>query len=74
MLADFVTIGFDGPRLAGADRADPAAAVVFAAAPADVRDVVVGGEHIVRGGVHQRVDVVASLAASIDVVSKAAAG
>ena len=60
-LADFVTVAFDSPRLAGTDRADHAlAAVVFAAAPADVRHVVVGGEHVVCDGVHQRVDVVAA--------------
>ena len=46
-------------------RADPVAAVVFAAAPGDVRHVVVGGEHVVRDGVHQRVDVVAALDSSI---------
>ena len=64
-LADFVTVSFDSPRLAGADRSDAAAAVVFAAAQPDVRHVVVGGEHVVVDGTHQRVDVVAALDASI---------
>ena len=54
-LADFVTVSFDSPRLAGSDRlTDPLAAVVFAAAPADVRHVVVGGDVVVSDGVHQR--------------------
>ncbi len=65
-LADFVTVAFDSPRLAGADRrATRSAAVVFAAAPADVRHVVVGGERVVRDGAHQRIDVVAELERSI---------
>jgi formiminoglutamate deiminase len=64
-LADFVTVSFDSPRLAGADRWDAAAAVVFAAAPPDVRHVIVAGEHVVVDGIHQRVDVVAALDASI---------
>jgi formiminoglutamate deiminase len=65
-LADFVTVGFDSPRLAGADRrADPLAAVVFAAAPGDVRHVVVGGDVVVDDGIHQRVDVVTELEQSI---------
>jgi cytosine/adenosine deaminase-related metal-dependent hydrolase len=64
--ADFVTLSFAGPRLAGADRrTDPLAAVVFGAAAGDVSDVVVAGEHVVRAGVHQRVDVPAALASSI---------
>jgi formiminoglutamate deiminase len=64
-VADFVTVSLDSPRLAGADRDDPAAAVVFAAAPADVRHVVVGGDHVVRDRAHDRVDVVAALDSSI---------
>jgi formiminoglutamate deiminase len=67
--ADLVTVSFAGPRLAGVDRrSDPLAAVVFAASAGDVHDVVVGGEHVVRDGVHQRVDVPAALASSIDAV------
>jgi formiminoglutamate deiminase len=64
-LADFVTVSFDSPRLAGSDRSDAAAAIVFAASPPDVRHVVVGGEHVVVDGIHQRVDVVAALDSSI---------
>jgi formiminoglutamate deiminase len=63
--ADFVTVAFDSPRLAGSDRADPLAALLFAAAPPDVRHVVVGGEVAVRDGAHQRIDVTAALDRSI---------
>jgi formiminoglutamate deiminase len=72
-LADFVTVGFDSPRLAGTDRqADPLAAVVFAAAPSDIRHVVVGGAVVVDDGVHRRVDVVAELEQSISAAWAAA--
>ena len=64
-LADFVTVGFDSPRLAGADRTDIAAAIAFGATASDVRHVVVGGENIVQAGVHQDVDVVPALDSSI---------
>jgi formiminoglutamate deiminase len=65
-LADFVTISFDSPRLAGSDRHnDPLAAVLFAAAPTDVCQVVVGGNVIVSDGAHERVDLVAALEQSI---------
>lgn len=68
-LADFVTVGFQSARLAGSDRVgDPLGAVVFAAAPQDVTDVVVGGEHIVRDGAHRSVDVVGTLDDSIRAV------
>ena len=65
-LADFVTVTFDSPRLAGSDRlGDPLAALLFAAAPTDVRHVVVGGDVVVRDGAHQRIDVAAELEQSI---------
>ncbi len=64
-VADFVTVGLDGVRLAGHDRADPAAGVVFAATAADVRHVVVGGEHVVHDGAHRAIDVAAELERSI---------
>ena len=51
-LADFVTVALDTPRTAGARSGDPLAHVVFAAAAADVTDVVVGGRHIVEHGRH----------------------
>lgn len=64
-LGDFVTVGLDSRRLAGSDREDLAAAVALAATASDVRHVVIGGEHIVRDSVHQRVDVVTALSSSI---------
>jgi formiminoglutamate deiminase len=63
--ADFLTVALTGPRLAGADRGDPLGAMLFAASAADVRDVFVAGEHVVRDGAHQRVDVAAELEQSI---------
>jgi formiminoglutamate deiminase len=51
-LADFVTIGLDSVRLAGTRPPNLAPAVVFAAAAADVTDVVVGGRPVVREGRH----------------------
>ena len=50
--ADFIAIDLDSVRLAGARPADAAAQVVFAAAAADVTDVVVAGRRIVEGGEH----------------------
>jgi cytosine/adenosine deaminase-related metal-dependent hydrolase len=65
-LADFVTVGLAGPRLAGAAPADLVAHAVFAATAADVTDVVVGGRPVVRDGRHLAVgDVGAALAAAI---------
>ena len=65
-VADFVTVGLDGvaPGRPRPD-ADPAASVVFAATAADVRQVVVGGEHVVRDGAHRAIDVAAELDRSI---------
>jgi formiminoglutamate deiminase len=64
-LADFVTVGLDGVRLAGAAGHDRslAAAVVFSATAADVTDVVVGGQLIVEDGRHLLVDDVPGLLA-----------
>jgi formiminoglutamate deiminase len=47
MLADLVTIDLDSVRLADADREQLPAPLVFAAAAADVRRVIVGGEVVV---------------------------
>lgn len=50
--ADLVTVGLDGLRLAGVPpRTAPAVATAD-----DVREVIVDGRHVVRGGVHQTVD------------------
>ena len=56
-LADVTTISLDSVRLAGT----PAAAAVFCASAADVRDVMVGGRWVVRDGVHMSIDVAAAL-------------
>lgn len=49
--ADLVTVSLDSVRLAGA-RENPVESVVFAASPADVRNVIVSGREIVRAGHH----------------------
>jgi formiminoglutamate deiminase len=64
-LADFVTVGLDSVRLTGTNREAALASVLYAATAADVTDVVVGGNPVVRGGVHARVDVAPELAAAI---------
>ena len=60
-LADLVTVGLDGVRLAGTSTHHAVESVVFAASAADVRDVIVGGRFIVRDGVHLSLDVAAGL-------------
>jgi formiminoglutamate deiminase len=56
-LADLTTLSLDSVRLAGLAPEQAAATAVFAAAPADVRDVMVGGQWIVRDGRHTAFDV-----------------
>ena len=60
-LADLATLSLDSVRLAGLDPAHAAATAVYAATAADVRDVMVGGEWIVRDGRHTAFDVPAAL-------------
>ncbi|MFP1629529.1 formimidoylglutamate deiminase [Streptomyces sp. 5K101] len=65
-LADFTTITLDSVRTAGPVPALGAETAVFAAGAADVRDVVVGGRRVVRGGAHVRVpDVGAALGEAV---------
>jgi formiminoglutamate deiminase len=64
-LADLVTVGLDGIRLAGTSADHALEAVVFAAGAADVRDVVVGGRFVVRDGTHLGIDVAAELSEAI---------
>ena len=64
-LADLVAISLDGVRLAGSVAADLIQAVVFAGGAADVTDVVVGGQFVVRGGFHTSVDVPRELSNAI---------
>lgn len=68
-LADFVCIASDGVRLAGTPPADLIDALVFAGGACDVRDVIVGGRHIVRDGRHVFLDVPRELAAAISAVT-----
>ncbi len=60
-LADLVTVGLDGVRLAGSSPDHALESLVFAGAAADVRHVIVGGEFVVRDGVHLDLDVAAEL-------------
>src|SRR5580698_9962130 len=53
-LADLVTVALDSPRTAGAAGQTALESVIFGATSADVRDVVIGGQDVVRGGRHQR--------------------
>ena len=64
-LADLATVGLDSPRLAGTDPAHAIESLVFAAAPSDVRHVLVGGRFVVRDGAHVGLDVAADLRAAL---------
>ncbi len=64
-LADFVTLDLESPRLAGAGEIDLIPRVIYAASPADVRSVVVGGETVVREGRHIRLGAVGPLLAQV---------
>ena len=64
--ADFVTLGLDSVRLAGAAPATLLESLVFAATAADVRDVVVGGRRVVADGRHALIeDVPGALGAAV---------
>jgi len=64
--ADLVTLSLDSVRTAGADDSLALETAVFAASAADVRDVVIGGQDVVRDGVHLLVpDVPGELSRSI---------
>lgn len=60
-LADFVTVGFGSPRLAGTEPDSVLDSVVFAGSSADVRHVVVGGVPVIVDGRHRSIDVVREL-------------
>jgi formiminoglutamate deiminase len=66
--ADLCAVDLDGVRLAGVDPDDPVPMLAAAATAAGVTDVVVGGRHVVRGGMHSELDVAAALRAAIAVV------
>jgi formiminoglutamate deiminase len=61
-LADLTVVGLDTVRLAGAPREQLLDALVFAGAAADVTDVLVAGEFVVRDGRHLSIDVPGELA------------
>jgi formiminoglutamate deiminase len=69
MLADLAAIDTAGVRLAGMAPELLVDGVVFAGAAADVRDVIVGGEFVVRDRAHLRLDVERELADSIEAVT-----
>jgi formiminoglutamate deiminase len=60
-LADLVSVGLDGVRLAGTSADHALESVVFAASAAEVRDVIADGRFIVRDGAHLDLDVAAEL-------------
>ncbi|MBS1895649.1 MAG: formimidoylglutamate deiminase [Actinobacteria bacterium] len=64
-LADLVNLSGDGVRLAGIASETAAASIVFAATAADVANVVVGGEFVVRDGKHVSLGVADELRRSI---------
>ena len=66
--ADLVTVSLDSLRLAGAQPETLLESVLFAAAPADVREVLVGGRRVVAEGRHTTIDVPAELHSSIAAV------
>jgi formiminoglutamate deiminase len=64
-LADLVAVRADSVRLAGTPADRLIDALVFAGGASDVRDVIVGGRFIVRGGRHVAVDVERELASAV---------
>ena len=68
-IADLVTVGLDGVRLAGTVAEHALDAVVFAAGAADVRSVIAGGRAIVGDGRHRELDVAPALDAAIGAVT-----
>jgi formiminoglutamate deiminase len=64
-LADLATVRLDSARLAGTDPEHAVESLVFAAAPADVHHVLVGGRFVVRDGAHVSLDVASDLRAGL---------
>jgi formiminoglutamate deiminase len=60
-LADLATIALDSVRLAGTTAAMALESALFAGTAADVTHVMVGGQFVVRDGVHHRFDVAREL-------------
>jgi formiminoglutamate deiminase len=68
-LADLVNLSARGVRLAGITPETAVPSIVFAASAADVTNVIVGGEFVVRDGAHVTLDVAAELRESIAALS-----
>ena len=68
-VADLVTIGLGGVRLAGTTPATALDAAVFAAGASDVERVICAGREIVRDGEHLGLDVAAELREAIAAVT-----
>jgi len=68
-LADLAAIDTDGVRLVGIPPGQLLDGAVFAGAAADVRDVIVAGEFVVRDRTHLKLDVARELADSIAAVT-----
>ena len=66
--ADFIEVGTSSVRMAGYEPGALVDALVYAAAPADVRTVVVAGVERVRDGAHVSIDAAAELDRTIRVV------
>ncbi|HEY2478223.1 MAG TPA: formimidoylglutamate deiminase [Solirubrobacterales bacterium] len=64
-LADLVNLDGGGVRLAGISPDSALSSIVFAAGAADVTNVIVGGEFVVRDGRHATIDVEDQLRRSI---------
>jgi formiminoglutamate deiminase len=73
-LADFVNLSAASVRLAGITPETAAPSIVFAASAADVTNVIVGGEFVVRDGAHVRMDVADELRRSISALAGDEAG
>jgi formiminoglutamate deiminase len=73
-LADLVNLSGGGVRLAGISPDTAAPSIVFAASAADVTNVIVGGEFVVRDGAHVTLDVASELRESISALAGDDAG
>jgi formiminoglutamate deiminase len=68
-LADLIAVRTNGVRLTGVPASALLDAVVFAASAGDVSDVLVGGEFVVRDGVHGAIEVPRELADAVAAVA-----
>jgi formiminoglutamate deiminase len=68
-LADLVSISTDSVRTAGMTQGNSLATAIYAASPADIHHVVVGGRVVVANHRHSTIDVVSELRTSIAAVT-----